>query len=401
MNPSKKRCLKVLLNLAIAVVVVILIVLLLPKLLLFFMPFLIGYLIAMMASPLVRFFEEKLKIRRRAGSAFFIIAVIGLVILGIYLVGAKLVEQIIGLVAALPDMWNGLEADFARIGKTLDVFISRLPEDFRQTLYGIGAQMDSFFANIVERISTPTITAVSSFAKQLPTVIIGVIMCLLSAYFFVADKEYMSDFLKKHTPYAIQKRWALLVRSFKRAVGGYFKAQFKIEAIVYILLLAGLSILGVDYAILIALGIAFLDFLPFFGTGTVMVPWAIVKFLSGDYKMTIGLLVIWGAGQLLRQVIQPRIVGDSVGVAPIPTLFLLYIGFKVGGVFGMIIAVPVGIILQNMNEEGLFDTTKNSIRILVAQINQFRRLNEEDLACISKDDAKEKEDMEKRVNGSF
>ena len=393
MTQSKKRCLKVLMNLGIALVILLLVIFLLPKVLVFFMPFLLGYLIAMIASPIVRFFEEKLKIKRKTGSVFVIVAVIALVILAVYLVGAMLVEQIIGLTADLPNMWNSLESDLTQIGKNLDIFFSRLPEDFRLNVTGIGEKMDSFFANIVERISTPTINAVGNIAKQLPSALIGTIMCLLSSYFFVAEKDYMSNFLKKHMPYSVQKRWNLLVRSLKRAVGGYFKAQFKIEVFVYILLLVGLSILGIHYAILIALGIAFMDLLPFFGTGTIMVPWAIVKFLSADYKMAIGLLIIWGGGQLLRQVIQPKIVGDSIGVAPIPTLFLLYIGYKVGGVIGMIVAVPIGIIIQNMDEEGLFDTTKNSMRILIAMINQFRRLNKDDLACITVEMEKEKEEL--------
>ena len=399
MTQSKKRCVKVLMNLGIALVILLLVVFLLPKVLVFFMPFLLGYLIAMIASPIVRFFEEKLKIKRKTGSVFVIVAVIALVISAVYLVGAMLVEQIVGLVADLPQMWNSLEADLAQIGKNLDIFISRLPEDFRVSVSGIGEKMDSFFAGIVERISTPTITAVGNIAKQLPSALIGTIMCLLSSYFFVAEKDYMSNFFKKHAPYSVQNRWNLLIRSLKRAVGGYFKAQFKIEAFVYILLLVGLSVLGIDYAILIALGIAFLDLLPFFGTGTVMVPWAIVKFLSADYKMAVGLLIIWGGGQLLRQIIQPKIVGDSIGVEPIPTLFLLYIGYKAGGVIGMIVAVPIGIILQNMNEEGLFDTTKNSMRILAAQINQFRRLNKDDMACIKTEVEKEKEALKEEKEG--
>jgi len=148
-------------------------------------------------------------------------------------------------------------------------------------------------------------------------------------------------------------------------------------------LVIGLSILKVDYALLIALGIAILDFLPFFGTGTVMVPWAVVKILSADYKMAVGLLVIWGVGQLARQIIQPKIVGDSIGVAPIPTLFLLFIGYKVGGVFGMIFAVPIGLIVFTMYEEGAFETTKNSVLILISGINRFRKLNEKDLDGIT------------------
>lgn len=393
MTQSKKRCLKVLMNLGIALVILLLVIFLLPKVLVFFMPFLLGYLISMIASPIVRFFEEKLKIKRKTGSVFVIVAVIALVILAVYLIGAMLVEQIIGLIADLPAMWNGMEADLKQIMEKFDVFISRLPENFRLSIAGVGEKMDTFFASIVEKISTPTINAVGNVAKQLPNILIATIMCLLSAYFFVAEKDYMSNFCKKHVPYSIQKRWDMLVRSLKRAVGGYFKAQFKIEAIMYIILLIGLSVLGIEYAILIALGIAFLDFLPFFGTGTVMVPWAIIEILSADYKMAIGLLIIWGGGQLLRQVIQPKIVGDSVGVEPIPTLFLLYIGYRFGGVIGMIIAVPIGLIVQNMNEEGLFDTTKNSIRILLAQMNQFRKLNQEDMKCIAVEMEKDKKEF--------
>ena len=148
-------------------------------------------------------------------------------------------------------------------------------------------------------------------------------MCLLSAYFFVAERDQVVIWFRNHAPKSIVERFEMIKRSMVKAVGGYFKAQLKIEIWMYLLLVIGLSILRVDYTLLIALGIAILDFLPFFGTGTVMVPWAIVKILSSDYKMAIGLLIIWGVGQLARQIIQPKIVGDSIGVPPIPTLFLL------------------------------------------------------------------------------
>lgn len=134
-----------------------------------------------------------------------------------------------------------------------------------------------------------------------------------------------------------------------------------------------------NYFGLIALGIAFLDFLPFLGTGTVLIPWAIIRILTAQYRTAIGLLIIWGVGQLARQLIQPKIVGDSIGVPPLPTLFLLYIGYKLGGVLGMILAVPLGLLVYSLYEEGAFDTTKNSILILTAGINRFRRLEEGDM----------------------
>lgn len=377
-SPMKKYC-KALANLAVAVAVVLLIILLLPKVIGFFVPFVTGWIIALIAGPLVRFFEEKVKIKRKTGSAFVIIVVIGLVVLAMYFIGAKLVDQIVGLVTSLPEMWEGMEADFAEIGRNMSVIYEKFPKDMQNTVNGIVEQANTYLGELFSRISSPTIAAVGNFAKQLPSFIIGLIMCLLSSYFFVAERKQINEWFRKHTPRSIQHRYLMMKRSLVKAVGGYLKAQLKIEVWMYLLLVIGLSVLKVNYSLLIALGIAFLDFLPFFGTGTVMVPWAIIKILSADYKMAIGLLIIWGVGQLARQIIQPKIVGDSIGVPPIPTLFLLFIGYKVGGVFGMIIAVPLGLIVYTMYQEGAFDTTKNSILILITGVNRFRRLKAEDM----------------------
>ena len=124
-----------------------------------------------------------------------------------------------------------------------------------------------------------------------------------------------------------------------------------------------------------------------------MIPWAVIEILSKDYKMAVGLLIIWCVGQLVRQMIQPKIVGDSIGVDAIPTLFLLFIGYKAAGVLGMILAVPIGIIVMNLYEEGVFDTTKQSIQILMAGFNKFRRIRPEDTAIV--------EAYEKEVEKSY
>lgn len=383
MKVSVKKYLKVLLNLTIAAAILLLAVFLLPKLIFFFMPFVIGYLIALIASPMVRFFEEKLKIRRKAGTAFVIIAVIALVVLGIYLIGAKLIEEAIGFAEALPQMWNNVEVEIQKIGENLAVFYKRLPENVQDAISNVSGTLSSYAGELAGGIGTPTIAAVGNFAKQLPTVLIGMIMTLLSAYFFVAEKRTLSGFVERYMPESLKQRYLLIERSLSRAVGGYLKAQLRIEVWMYLLLVLGFVLLQIDYALLIALGVAFLDFLPFFGTGTVLVPWAIVKILSSDYKMAVGLLIIWGVGQLARQLIQPKIVGDSIGVPPLPTLFLLFIGFKAGSVLGMILAVPLGIILYTMYQEGAFDTTVNSLKILAFGVNHFRKLTDEDMTGIT------------------
>lgn len=382
MNEKKRTYLKVFVNLGIMLALLLFCIFILPRIIIYFMPFVVGWIIALIAGPLVKFFEKKLKIRRKAGSAFVIISVIALVILAGYFVGAKITEGVVSFVGEVPEMWESAQKDFEEIGRKMERAIRYLPEGVRDTFNKITANIDEYMGGLLGGLSTPTIEALSRFAKNLPSILISIIMCLLSSYFFVADKDYVADKLSKALPDAILEYVDMVKRGLRHAVGGYFKAQLKIELWMYLLLVIGFWILRVKYAFIIAIGVAFLDMLPFFGTGTVLLPWAAVKFLSGDYTMVIGLLIIWGVGQLARQLIQPKIVGESVGLSPIPTLFLLFIGYKAGSVVGMIIAVPIGIIVLTMYEEGVFDTTLNSLKILYASISNFRHLNEDDMEAV-------------------
>ena len=343
-------------------------------------------MIAAIANPLVRFFEEKLRIKRKAGSAFVIVAVIALVILAGYLLVAKLISAGIGFVEILPQLWDELEEDFREIGQNLNIIYDGLPADAKANIVKIGQEMDGYIADLVGSIGTPTVNAVSNFAKNLPGMLINVIMCILSAYFFVAEKEAIAQFWRRCMPKMIQDKWQIVIGSLKNAVGGYFKAQLKIELWMFLLLFVGFLLLRIPFALLVAFLVAVLDFLPFFGTGAVLIPWALIKFLSADYEMALWLLVIWGGGQLVRQIIQPKIVGDSMGIAPLPTLILLFIGYKCAGVLGMIFAVPIGIIVINMYQAGVFNTLKTSICILAAGLDRFRHFDEEDREILKKDE---------------
>ena len=382
----RKYC-KALVNLAITVALLLLVIFGVPRLLVFFSPFVVGWIIAQIAAPAVRFFEEKTRLKRRAGSALVIVAVLAIVVLIIYLVGAMLVEQLVGLINDLPQIWMGMEAEFAQIAKKFDVIFKRFPADVRKSIEEFGLEIGGYLGELVGSFGTPTINAVGNIASKLPGIVIWLVMALLSSYFFVAERGGLSTWMHKNLPASLWDRYLLLKKSIGKAVGGYFKAQLKIEVWIYLLMLVGLAILRVRYASVIALAIAFLDFLPVFGSGTALIPWAIVKFLGGHYQIGIGLLIIWGVGQLVRQLIQPKMIGDSVGVAPIPTLLLLYIGFKVGGVAGMIVAVPLGLIVYTMYQEGVFDTTRNSILLLINGLNRFRRFKREDLELLKRDNS--------------
>lgn len=369
--------LKLIVNILISLVILLLCIFVVPKLVLFFMPFVIGWVISCIANPLVVFLERKLKIKRKAGTVVVIVCVIAAVSGIGYGLGIVLWRQVSGFVEEIPVMWEAVKHDFDNLGMWINQYIGVRAPKFADALNNLGNSIGEMISDLPKSLNLSTFEGMGSMVGNIASVIISIIMCMLSAYFFIADREWITTFVNKILPENITRKYDVFSSSLKQAVGGYFKAQFRIEIWMYVLLMVGLTVLNVRYSLLIALLMAFLDFLPFFGTGIVLVPWAVVTVIGGNYIRALGFLVIWGAGQLFRQLIQPKIMGESIGMEPIPTLFLLFIGYRIAGVGGMLIAVPLGIIIVNMNEAGFFDTPKYSIRMLVRNINDFRKLDEE------------------------
>lgn len=374
---TSRENLKLIVNILVSLAVLLLCIFLVPRLVLFFMPFVIGWLISCIANPLVAFLERKLKIRRKAGTVVVIVCAIAAVIGIGYGLGVVFWRQVSGFIEEVPSMWEAVKHDFDNLGVLINQYIGVRAPKFADALNSLGNTIGEMITDLPKSLNFSTFEGMGSMVGNIASVIISIIMCMLSAYFFIADREWLTAFVGRVLPENITHKYDVFSSSLRQAVGGYFKAQFRIEIWMYVLLLVGLTVLKVRYSMLIALLMAFLDFLPFFGTGIVLVPWAVVTVIGGNYLRAIGFLVIWGAGQLFRQLIQPKIMGESIGMEPIPTLFLLFIGYRIAGVGGMLIAVPLGIIIVNMNEAGFFDTPKYSIRMLVRNINDFRKLDEE------------------------
>ena len=145
----KKYC-KALVNIAVAAAILAAVLFLLPRVFVFFMPFVAGWIVALMAGPLVHFFEEKIKLKRKAGSAFVIIVIIALVVLLIYVVCAQLFQQVSGLLGALPEMLEGVEEDFNSIGKSLNGLLAKLPGDIQLNLQGSGLALDNYMGDLLE-----------------------------------------------------------------------------------------------------------------------------------------------------------------------------------------------------------------------------------------------------------
>lgn len=338
----------------------------------FFMPFVIGWCISAIASPLVDWLEKRFKIVKKLGTAMVVILVIGLIVLVIYFAVSRLVSEVGHLIRDIPELYIQLENGFEKIGNTLSGAFGRLPQEVQNGWNTVVENLDEYMGNLVSKISQPTVTAAGNFAKSLPSYLISLIVSILSAYFLTVEREEVLNWLKKVSPPSVQKRMALVADNLRYAVGGYFKAQFKIMGIVFLILLVGFALLDVNYYALVAFLIAFLDFLPFFGTGTAMIPWAVYKILVGDLKTAVILVVIYVVTQTARQLLQPKLVADSMGLSPLVTLILLYIGYRIGSVFGMILAVPIGMVIINMCQAGAFDYIFDDVKILVEGILGLR-----------------------------
>lgn len=373
---SAVKYIRILLNMGICILSIALLLWLGPKLLGFFMPFVIGWVIALIANPLVRFLERRLKIVRKHSSAIIVIAVLGLVVAGGYFLIAKLVVEGMRFIQELPDLYISTELEIRQMFEKSSRLLNLLPENIRQALNSFANSLSEYMGTFIQSIGVPTVTAAGNAAKNIPNALIQIIVTILSSYFFIAERDQLSVKVRKMIPEPMNKGIDFIYRYFKTVLGGYFKAQFKIMGVVALILFVGFLILNIKYGILLALLIAVLDFLPFFGTGTALIPWAVIKLFGGDYRFAVGLIIIYLVSQLVRQIIQPKIVGDSMGLNPLVTLLFLYIGFKWRGIAGMILAVPLGLILIKSYEAGAFRPITEGVREIVKDINEFRRAGE-------------------------
>ncbi len=327
----------------------------------------------MIANPLVRFLERRLKIVRKHSSALIIVVVLaGVIGLGYFLV-TRLAAQAVGLAKELPEVYAAASQEIELFFERFDHIFWMLPENVRQAWSEFTGNVGQTISLLVQKIASPTVEAAGTMAKGIPAVLVNVAVTILSSYFFLAEREQILAFWRKYLPEGGERYYRFLKGDVKKLVGGYFLAQFKIMFVVAAILLAGFLILGVRYAFLMAILIAVLDFLPLFGTGTVLIPWAAVKLLSGQYMQALGMASLYVLSQVVRQMVQPKIVGDSLGLPPLYTLLFLYLGFKLKGISGMILAVPLGILAIKLYEYGAFDSLIENLQILIHDVNKFRR----------------------------
>ena len=368
-----KRCFRMILNIVIPVLGLCLVIFLGPRLLHFFMPFVVGWILALLANPLVRFLERRVKLVRRHGSMLIIIAALAIVIGLFYGAGLLVYREMGSFLADAPEIYQSVIAEIENALQNGRKLAEYFPQNLQPPLLAFSDNLDGLFGKLVSRAAEPTVQIAGHVAKSIPNLLVNMVIIILSSYLFLADRESIMRWLKEHLPAFVFRYIEYMKRDAKGLIGGYFLAQFRIMCVVALILAAGFLVLGVRYGVLLAFLTAILDFLPIFGTGTVLFPWAVVKLFAGEYAYATGLILLYILTQVVRQIIQPKIVGESMGLPPLMTLFLLYLGFKLRGLTGMILAVPVGLVFINFYKYGAFDSMIRNFRMLMESIQKFRR----------------------------
>ncbi len=368
-----RRILRILLNILIPAMKILLVCVGGLWLLKFFLPFVIGWLIAMVANPLVKFLERRLNLVRKHSSVIIVVAVLAGIIGGLYFLVGRVIIEIRLLVVDMPEIYEAVRLELMEALDSLNRMVARMPTGVQEWFNRTNENLGGIASSLMQKIAFPTVTVAGNVAKGIPGALVNSIVVILSSYFFIAEQDRIRDLAGRLIPSSFYSYGGLFRKDLKNLIGGYFLAQFRIMFVVAVVLAVGFLILGVRYGILLAVLIAILDFLPLFGTGTALFPWAVVKLLSGEAVFAVGLILLYVLTQVVRQIIQPKIVGDSMGLPPLLTLVFLYVGFKIRGISGMILAVPVGLVGVKLYEYGAFDPMIEQVKLLVQEINRLRK----------------------------
>lgn len=369
----RKVYLQILVNLLLTAALFLLIIFVVPRILNFFLPFVIGFIISLIANPVVRFMEKRIKIVRKHGSAIIIVLVLGGVVGLLYLLITLLAHEVVSLVSELPNIVNAVTEFFDNLTREAAGVIEKLPEGLKNTFGNLNTTVADFVEGLVSSFELPTLSDAGNYVKNIANFLLQFIMTILASYFMIAERDKLINTMGRIMPESVKNAYHLVADNFRNAVGGYFKAQFKIMWIITLILFIVFEFLRVDFSFLLALGIAFLDLLPVFGTGTVLFPWIIVDIVNGNYKRAIVLGVLYLICQLVKQLLQPKMVGDSIGVSPFAALIFMYIGYQVAGVVGMIFGIPIGMVLISFYKLGMFDRLIQGFRIIASDLNEFRK----------------------------
>ncbi|PGS54726.1 sporulation integral membrane protein YtvI [Bacillus sp. AFS041924] len=325
-------------------------------------PFIIALIIAYLLNPLVNLLNEKARIPRGI-AAFLSIILLLAVLAGLF---TLLITEIISgstyLVQVVPESFERLiyfveNMVTDKVIPLYDLIMSKysqLGAGQQQTIRTNIQSIGDSAINLGKEALNGIIVGIKLVIALLPNTATLIFVSLLATFFISKDWYKIKNLFAKYTPNRLQHYSKTIFIDLKKALFGFIKAHITLISMTTVLVLIGLLILRIPFAITIAILIGFIDLLPYLGTGLIFVPWILYSFLSSDYKLTIGLAILYGVVIVQRQLAEPKVLSSNIGLHPLPTLISLFVGFKFFGLLGLIAGPVTLVILSTLYRARVF-----------------------------------------------
>ncbi len=310
-------------------------------------PILVGYVIFLIIEPFARFLNRK-GLGKTAATTISTLLFVLVVVSVVFLAGAIFVLQLQNLIALIPEYVAKFQEQVMSYVHWGQLQLNALPPDVLQ-------KAQDFSLTLVEKASfmlTSFLNSVFAFVTSIPTLVINFIIGIVLAYFLSIEIDMWKRIAEKRTPNTFKSAYYFLKENVLSGIASYLKAQLKLITITFVLVLCGLWILRVDNAFTLALLSAFFDVLPLLGVSAIFVPWAIYLFAVGESSLAISLLILLAVVMLVRQIMEPKITGDSLGVSAFTILSFMIISLSLFGIAGVVLSPILLILIKALYDHG-------------------------------------------------
>ncbi len=316
----------------IAIGVILAVMYLLPPL----MPFVIGLLIALVLRRPSLFISKKLHIHEKITSIVLAIALYALAISLLTFLGLQIASVLGDVLPTLPDVAK------KHIIPSINKAVIFLKEFLVKFDVADIVQIDSWFSELSSSIismitsfSTSAVKIVSGLAAETPNFILKVVLTVISTFYFSIDYTRIMDFIFKILPKKAQEWITALRQKGLHSLGIFIRSYILVFIMTFCELSLGFFILKLPYPALIGLVVAVIDILPVLGTGLVLLPWSLIEIILGNYFLGVGLLLLYIIITVIRNVVEPKLVGEQIGLYPLLTLISMFLGLQLLGLIGL------------------------------------------------------------------
>ena len=315
------------------------------------LPFGAAFALAGALEKPVSALEKRAKLPRAAAAGICVIAFAGAGIFILYVLLSRLAEELKSLAAHIPELLEQGRAVLASWEAWLLAhFGGGQPGAF---LSGALESLESRAAELPALAAGRALALVTDAAGNAPAALLFTVTMVIGTYFISASFAEVKAFFARQLPERARARVSEFTAGLKGSILKYFKAQLIMSGLICAALLAAFLLMGVNYALVAAVAVSLIDALPVLGTGTVLIPWALYCFMTGQVSRGAALAATYGAVTVLRSCVQAKLLGQELGLDPLATLLAIYAGFRLAGVWGMIL-FPIGAItLKQLNDGGV------------------------------------------------